>query len=158
MEDITVEFCNGFRDYLLDADQLMHSHRKLSRNSAAGYWSTFRGFLNIAYREHKIKENVNDYLESIDTVDTHRQYLTLEELQKLADTPCVSDVLRRASLFSCLTGLRFGDIRDLTWDKITAYPDGGQCLRITTEKTETDASLPITVYCHRKVNSFATEK
>ena len=144
MEDITVEFCNGFRDYLLEADQLMHSNRKLSRNSAAGYWSTFRGFLNIAYREHKIKENVNDYLESIDTIDTHRQYLTLEELQALADTQCASDVLRRASLFSCLTGLRFGDIRDLTWDKITTYPDGGHCLRITTEKTETDASLPIT--------------
>lgn len=113
MEDITVEFCNGFRDYLLDANQLMHSHRKLSRNSAAGYWSTFRGFLNIAYRDHKITENVNDYLEPIDTIDTHRQYLTLEELQALADTRCVSDVLRRASLFSCLTGLRFGDIRDL---------------------------------------------
>lgn len=31
-----------------------------------------------------------------------------------------------------------------TWDKITTYPDGGHCLRITTEKTETDASLPIT--------------
>lgn len=117
MEDITVEFCDGFRDYLLDADQLMHSNRKLSRNSAADYWSTFRGFLNIAYREHKIKENVNDYLESIDTIDTHRQHLTLEELQALADTQCVSDVLRRASLFSCLTGLRFGDIRDLTLTK-----------------------------------------
>lgn len=144
MADITVEFCNGFRDYLLNADQLLHSRRKLSRNSAAGYWSTFRGFLGIAYREHKIKENVNDFLESIDTVDTHRQYLTLEELKELADTPCVSDVLKRASLFSCLTGLRFGDVRDLTWDKITAYPDGGHCIRLTTEKTETDASLPIT--------------
>ncbi len=35
-------------------------------------------------------------------------------------------------------------MRDLTWDKITAYPDGGHCIRLTTEKTETDASLPIT--------------
>lgn len=78
MEDITVEFCNGFRDYLLDADQLMHSHRKLSRNSVAGYWSTFRGFLNIAYREHKIKENVNDYLESIDTIDSFARYSAVD--------------------------------------------------------------------------------
>ena len=27
MEDITVEFCNGFRDYLLEADQLMENPR-----------------------------------------------------------------------------------------------------------------------------------
>lgn len=144
MEDITVEFCDGFREYLLDANQLKHDKRKLSQNSAAGYWSTFRGFLAIAYKEHKIQENVNDGLEAIDTLDTHREYLTMEELQRLADTECASDVLKRASLFSCLTGLRFGDVRDLTWDKITSYPDGGHCMRITTEKTETDASLPIT--------------
>lgn len=144
MEDITVEFCNGFRDYLLEANQLKHEKRKLSQNSAAGYWSTFRGFLAIAYKDHKIKDNVNEELDSIDTTDTHREYLTMEELQALADTPCVSDVLRRASLFSCLTGLRFGDIRDLTWDNISNYPDGGRCIRLTTNKTDTDASLPIT--------------
>ena len=144
MEDITVELCNGFRDYLLDANQLKHDKRKLSQNSAAGYWSTFRGFLAIAYKDHKIKDNVNEELDSIDTTDTHREYLTMEELQALADTPCVSDVLRRASLFSCLTGLRFGDIRDLTWDNISNYPDGGRCIRLTTNKTDTDASLPIT--------------
>lgn len=144
MEDITADFCNGFREYLLEANQLMHDKRKLGRNSAAGYWSTFRGFLAIAYKEHKIRYNINEELESIDTIDTHRQYLTLEELQRLAYTPCKSDVLRRAALFSCLTGLRFGDVRDLSWDKVTTYPDGGHCIRITTEKTETDASLPIT--------------
>lgn len=144
MEDITAEFCDGFREYLLKANQLKNEERKLSQNSAAGYWSTFRGFLAIAYKDHKIRLNVNEELESIDTTDTHREYLTKSELEKLADTPCKSDVLRRASLFSCLTGLRFGDIRDLTWENITQYPDGGHCIRLTTEKTETDASLPIT--------------
>lgn len=114
MKDITVDFCNGFKNYLLNTQQLRHENQKLSHNSAVGYWSTFRGFLNIAYRERKLSENVNDYLESIDAVDTHREFLTQEELQILADTPCVSPVLKAASLFSCLTGLRFGDIRDLT--------------------------------------------
>lgn len=144
MENITVDYCNGFREYLLTAKQLRHDKRALGQNSAAGYWSTFRGFLAIAYKDRKIKDNVNDFLEPIEYTDTHRQYLTMDELQALADTPCNSDVVRRAGLFSCLTGLRFGDIRDLTWDKITMYPDGGHCIRLTTEKTETDASLPIT--------------
>ncbi len=144
MGDITVDYCNGFRDYLLDADQLRHQNRKLARNSAAGYWSTFRGFLADAWKDRKLSENVNDYLESIDCEDTHREYLTIEELQALAATPCASNTLKNASLFSCLTGLRFGDVRDLTWDKIEIYPDGGHCLRITTEKTKTSTTLPIT--------------
>lgn len=143
MGDITVDYCNGFRTYLLDAKQLKHTKRKLSNNSAAGYWSTFRGFLAVAYKDHKLTENVNDYLEAIKYEDTEREYLTLEELQQLAETPCNEPVLRAASLFSCLTGLRFGDVRDLTWEKIEKYPDGGYCIRIVTEKTKTSAVLPI---------------
>ena len=143
MGDITVDFCNGFKNYLLNAQQLKHDKRKLSTNSAAGYWSTFRGFLAVAFKDHKLTENVNDYLEAIKYEDTEREYLTLEELQTLADTPCVSKVLRNASLFSALTGLRFGDVRDLTWENIEKYPDGGYCVRLVTEKTKTAATLPI---------------
>jgi integrase len=144
MGDITVDFCNGFKNYLLDAQQLKHDKRKLSLNSASRYWSTFRGFLAVAYKDHKLAENVNDFLEAIKQEDTEREYLTLEELQQLAATPCNEKVLHDASIFSCLTGLRFGDVRDLTWDKIEKYPDGGNCIRIVTEKTKTSANLPIT--------------
>lgn len=48
MGDITVPFCEGFREYLLNAKQLKHPDKQLAQNSAAGYWSTFRGFLKIA--------------------------------------------------------------------------------------------------------------
>lgn len=144
MQDLTTEFCDGFRTYLLNTGQLINPERKLNVNSAAGYWSTFRGLLAKAYRDNKLSENINEFLDSIDTVDTHRQYLTIDELRTLANTPCEYDVMKRASLFSCLTGLRFGDIRDLAWDNITSYPDGGYCIRITTEKTESSTTLPIT--------------
>ena len=110
MGDITVPFCEGFRDYLLNADQLRNPDKKLSQNSAAGYWSTFRGFLKIAYQEKLLKENVNDYLEAIDAVDSRREFLTMEELRQLAATPCDTPDLKNASLFSCLTGLRISDI------------------------------------------------
>ena len=72
MGDITVDFCNGFKNYLLNAQQLKHDKRKLSTNSAAGYWSTFRGFLAVAFKDHKLTENVNDYLEAIKYEDTER--------------------------------------------------------------------------------------
>lgn len=36
----------------------------------------------------------------------------------IANTECKHEVIKRASLFSCLTGLRISDIENLTWDKI----------------------------------------
>ena len=41
--------------------------------------------------------------------------LNYEELDKLFKTPCKYDVLRRASIFAVLSGLRRGDILALDW-------------------------------------------
>ena len=140
--DVTLDFCNGFRSYLLDASKI-HHQGNLSQNSAAGYWATFRAFLSIAYKEHFLMENLNDFLERIPTVETRRNYLTMDELHRLADTPCKIGVLKRASLFSCLTGLRISDILALKWENIERYQDGGHCIRLCTQKTDNEATLPI---------------
>ena len=85
-EDLTVELCNGFRTYLLNTPMLRDPKRKLSRNSVAGYWSTFRGVLARAYKERYLSENINDYLEKVETEDTRREYLTAEEIKKRIGT------------------------------------------------------------------------
>ena len=90
-----------------------------------------------------MKTNVNDYLDSIEEQEVKKNYLTQEELKRLANTPCRHEVLRRASLFSCLTGLRTSDIINLKWENIEASPEGGFSMRITTVKTRTVATLPI---------------
>lgn len=141
--EITVELCKRFREYLLTAHNLRLKHRKLSVNSAAGYFSTFRGLLKIAYRDKLLKENVNDYIDKIEWEDVQKEYLTQEELIKLASTPCKIEVLKKASLFSCLTGLRISDIENLTWDNIRIAPDLGPCVRLRTQKTQTESTLPI---------------
>ena len=53
------------------------------------------------------------------------------------------NVLKRASLFSCLTGLRISYILNLRWEDFTLAPDQGSCIRIRTQKTSTEATLPI---------------
>lgn len=141
--DVTVDLCNKFRDYLLDSSQLKRGKLKISQNSAAGYFSTFRALLKIAYTEKLFKENLNDFLESIDTTDVKKEYLTLEEVKMLANTPCKIPVLKAASLFSCLTGLRISDILSLYWRDVVPASEGGYCMRIRTEKTETETTLPI---------------
>lgn len=115
--EVDLDLCQRFRSYLLNARN-MATGQKIHQNSAAGYWSTFRGFLNVAYKDRMIEKNPNDRLEKIEYVPTEKDSLTLEEVRKLYATPCEKDVIRRAALFSCLTGLRRSDVLDLTWNNI----------------------------------------
>lgn len=141
--DINVELCRSFRAYLLTTKQLNRPKQKIARNSAAGYFSTFRGLLKIAYRDKRIKENVNEFLEKIEYEDARKEYLTHDEVKLLANTPCSIPVLKNASLFSCMTGLRISDILNLTWNDIVLGADNGYCLQLKTEKTDTETTLPI---------------
>ena len=103
--------------------------------SASGYWSTFRGLLKILYRNGLIRNNVNDFLEKIETEDVVKDYLSVEELYKLAETPCKKPVLKTASLFSCMTSLRISDILALCWEDIVDYSAGGKCVHPSAGKT-----------------------
>ena len=141
--DVTVDLCNKFREYLLNAKQLKNSHLRISQNTASGYFSTFRALLKIAYKEKLLRENINDFLESIETTDVKKEYLTLKELKVLAATHCDIPVLKSASIFSCMTGLRISDILNLRWSEIEHASEGGFCMRIRTEKTNTETTLPI---------------
>ena len=60
------------------------SNAYISRNSAAGYYSTFRALLKIAYKEKMLRENLNDFLEKIEWKEVKKEYLTLDEVKKLA--------------------------------------------------------------------------
>lgn len=134
--EINVDLCNRFREYLLNAPQGLHKHRKLHINSAANYWSTFRALLHTAYRDHKIKENPNGFLERIDTIPTIRGHLSQEEVIRLASTPCEAPVLKKAFLFACLTALRKSDIIKLTWEEIQPYGSDGM-MYVTTRMQKT---------------------
>lgn len=142
-EEVDVNLCQKFKDYLLSATKLKNRDKQLSINSVAGYFSTFRGLLKIAYRDKMIRENVNDYLDRIETEDVRKQFLTLEEVKTLYNTPCDIPVLKSASLFSCLTGLRISDILKLRWEDIQRFSDGGLGVRIRSQKTNAVADLPI---------------
>ena len=133
----------GLTHFLGTVSNKLRRKGKISVNSTSGYYSTFRGLLKIAYRDKLIKENVNDFLDKIEPQEVKKEYLTLDELKRLVRTPYDYDVLKRASLFACLTGLRISDILNLKWQHIELVPDDGYCIRIKTQKTETEATLPI---------------
>ena len=81
-----------------------------------------------------LRENLNDFLEKIEWKEVKKEYLTLDEVKKLAATPCKIPVLKQASLFACMTGLRISDILKLDWRDFEVGPDQGYYIRICTEK------------------------
>lgn len=142
-EEVDVDLCRKFMEYLLDAPQSIHTNQKLHINSAAGYWSTFRAVLHTAYRDRKIKENPNGFLDRIECIPTIREHLSQEELIRLAETPCEEEVLKKAFLFACLTGLRKSDIRQLTWQQIQPYTNGRMFVTTRMQKTKETVHNPI---------------
>src|SRR5574344_411702 len=132
----------SFMDYLMKAKSLS-TGKPLNRNSAADYWIIFRNILNLAYRERRIKEKIVDYLDYIKWVPTVKESLTLEELRSLYNTPCSIEVMKKAVIFSCLTGLRRSDIINLTWENVRKYADGGRYLEFICQKTKVQTVVPI---------------
>lgn len=157
-EEITVDLCNKFREYLLCAPQLTHKDRPLHINSAANYWSTFCASLHMAYREHKILENPNGFLERIDTIPTVKEHLSKQELINLANTPCEYSVLKNAFLFACLTGLRKSDIKQLEWKHIQPYGDGGMYITLRMIKTQELVNNPISDEAMELIGERSTGK
>ena len=141
--EIDVDLCNKFKEYLYTAPQTIHKKQRLHTNTIAGYWSTFRAVLHTAYRDHKIKENPNGFLDRIDTIPTEKEHLSQPELVSLANTDCKEPVLKKAFLFSCLTGLRKSDVKALTWKKIQPYGDGGMYITVRMQKTQQFVNNPV---------------
>jgi len=56
--------------------------------------------------------------------ESEREYLTLEELRALVKEECRFEVLKRAFLFSCLTGLRWSDVQKLKWSEVQNTVEG----------------------------------
>jgi site-specific recombinase XerD len=98
----------GYRDKLRD--------NGVSDNSIAEYLSLFRVFWRWAVNKGIVSGNPFANI-SLDTHPAVREYLTIEELQRLIQTPTNVRV-REPFLFSCFTGLRWSDVIKLTWGDV----------------------------------------
>lgn len=113
---VTLALCVGFREYLLSANCIKDTTKPLHKNSASGYYRKFRGLLAMAYRDKLLTEDMNPNLTRIEKKPAHIEFLTQQELLQLSQATCSISVLKRAGLFSCLTGLRCSDVEKLSWN------------------------------------------
>ena len=140
-DDLTVEYCQGFLTYMLSLTT--HNRTKMMASTANNNLNKLKCVLRQAYEERRIKDNIATRLKHAKEANTRREFLTLEEVKMLANTPCEKPVVKSAALFSCLTGLRISDIIRLQWENIIRGADGGWCMHIVTKKTRTEAVLPL---------------
>lgn len=122
-KEIDKNFCERFKDYL-NNEAKKSSDENLSSASISSYYSKFRACLNKAVDEDIISKNPARQVETPRIVENKREYLTLDELKKVAKTECRYDVLKRAFLFSCLTGLRWSDVQKLQWSEVQKNNEG----------------------------------
>jgi len=106
--DLSIEFCKGYRKYLLN---------QVSKNTACTYFSNLKAVLNNAVMKELVDRNNAAYVRN-SAPNVEKEFLRIEEIAELVkNLDHIGDV-QRAFLFCCFTGLRISDIKELKWSNI----------------------------------------
>lgn len=141
--DLNEKFCNEFKEYLLTTKSNKSSKTTLAQNSAVSYFNKLKATLKQAYKDGYLTTDLNAKIEPIKQAETRRNFLTIEELNSLVKTECNNPLLKRAALFSALTGLRFSDIKNLVWGELEYIEGNGYFIQFKQQKTKGVEMMPI---------------
>lgn len=141
-KDITPDWIEGFKDFLDNVEKDAYKRRNntlaeakpLSQNSKVSYFNKLRACINQAFEDRIIPINPLRGIDGFKQDETERVYLTIDEVKKLVAAECRYPALKRAFLFSCLTGLRKSDIEKLTWGDVQKF---GEFTRIIFKQKKT---------------------
>lgn len=115
--DVTAEWLAEFNSYLI-------SH--VSQNGSFSYLKILKARLNDAFKANLIARNPFDKFKLPTLQESQRTTLDIAEVKQLVATPFDSHPhVRWAFLFSCFTGLRISDLKELRWDNIIEEPVDG---------------------------------
>ena len=136
LADLDTRRCAGFADYL------RHGHtqtgKPLSGVSAYHYFCALKSVLAEAVIDGEIAENPIDKMKRGEVPrrpEVIMAHLDADEVALLAQTACSDENVKRAFLFSCMTGLRLSDIKALRWHNIQ-HTSRGWRLSIVMQKTQ----------------------
>lgn len=132
-EEVNQDFVKRVRSYF-DKEAKTKSNTLLSQNTKYSYFNKFKACLRKAFEEGYTQENFARYGKSFEQAESQREYLTIDELQDLSKAYCKYDVLKRAFIFSCLTGVRWSDIDSMKWSEVR---DEGEDYKINFRQKKT---------------------
>jgi integrase len=139
---INLSKAEEFRRFMLTAPCGGKKTGTVSQNTAATYFSIFKAGLKQAFVDGYLTVDLSAKIKGIQEQESRREHLTVDELNILSGTPCDRPIVKNASLFSALTGIRHCDIQKLKWKEIQV--DGDQIrLNFTQQKTKGVEYMPI---------------
>lgn len=145
LSDIDRQFCLDLIEWLCNTYRHRLTGKPISARTADTYCQTFRTMLNEAVREGLMDKNPWNRLETIEKIkkpESKREYLTIDEIRSMIATDCPNELVKRAYLFSCFTGLRISDVRNLRWGDI--YHENGQTfVSVVMKKTTKPLYIPL---------------
>lgn len=143
MDMIDKPFCQGYIDYLLT--EYRPKGKVVSKFTCHNYYRVLNGALNAAVRAEILMENPFNKISSSEKIhkpESKREYMTIDEVRSLINTPMNNEAVKGAYLFSCFCGLRMSDIKGLKWKNV--YCDGEQYrLEVMMQKTKSPLYLPL---------------
>ena len=143
MQEIDVTIIEDFREYILKAKCLKKKDQFLAQNTALSYFNKIKATLRKAYKKGLLQTDINAAVDSIKEQESQRNFLTKEEASRLFRTPCKKEIVKRVSMFSLLTGIRYSDIAKLTWEEVQYSKSEGYYIRFKQQKTDRPVTLPI---------------
>ncbi len=109
-----------------------------SGEGANSYFARFKKMTKAAYMDKLLNRNPAAEVKNVGGAARKKDTLTMEEITMLANTPVESTDVRRAFLFSCVTGLRWCDVKALIWRCVNLE---NKYMAIRQSKTETDLRI-----------------
>jgi integrase len=144
LKDVDKDFCKGFINFLKTCTY-NNGKKNVSSTTARIFTERLNAILAKAVREGLIDRNPMDLLEAKEKpqkANTVREFLTIDELKVLMNTDCRYEIVKKAFLFSCFTGLRYSDMKSLRWSEIHQAADG-KTLYIEKQQVKTKGSVTI---------------
>ena len=145
-KEVDKKYCMGFIEYLKTVKNRYSDVRLLDAHTQWGYIKRLNTILNCAVKDEIIASNPLQQIKSEElpkVPDREVCYLTIEEIHKLIDTPCYYSDVKNGFLFACFTGLRYSDVKGLTWGKLQKGSDGKIFINYTQKKTKKWENLPV---------------
>lgn len=129
--DITPRWVQGFRDYLdrkamqwaIDSRKRDVKPKPIAQGTKAVMFQKLCTVFNLAVKKGVLARNPSLNVERFKEPESDREFLSVDEMRRLAKFPAPSDVLGRAFFFSCLTGLRWSDVEKLAWHEVRRVGD-----------------------------------
>ena len=146
-KSISVKLLEDIKMFLLRAPMGGNKKGTISQNTASTYFSIVsivKAGLKQAFIDEYLTVDISAKVKGISQIEKPRVALSMNEVQMLVDTPCKDDVLKRAFLFSILTGLRHSDIKQLKWKQIQQTSKGTWQAVVVQQKTKKLDCKPVT--------------